>query len=260
MSRALAPHVAAAVRVLQPRQDPAREPRPRAAHVEGALAVLQAMLPGAAIMHSGAGAVPVVGQPSIQLQTLRGASLWRGTNAPQLRRVQVVQRSDETKGKPKPRAMRDYLLADCHLGDYDLPVESLLPATFHGVGIGPLDSFGPSKGSILRLHYRFGNWNVYVPWPTVWTVLGDGFCPAPNRYGYAPSAEFGNPTFQGETSVRSDLSRVEPFPYKTTSGTVYTPEVEFIFGEEISTTTLRRLRDLAKQDGVAKAVQAILKR
>lgn len=108
--------------------------------------------------------------------------------------------------------------------------EEALAAPTYGAVPSSGDYFSPSKGSLARIQYTFGNWTVLVPWPTVWLLRGKGSCPAPNRYGFAPSAEFGVPTFHGETALRTDLARVAPFAYPTLEAGLYTPEVDFVHG------------------------------
>jgi hypothetical protein len=153
-------------------------------------------------------------------------------------------------------SIKDFLYADCHmLHSGSPPVEAL---TFNGIQGAIFDLF-TGKGSILKIQYRFGNWNVFVPWPTVWCLLGGDYYPLPNRYGFAPSAEFGNPTFNGETSTRTDLKRVQPFVYAVKKGK-YTPEVDFIFDEPISPSVFRQLASEAKKNGVKQAVEKLLKR
>ena len=56
----------------------------------------------------------------------------------------------------------------------------------------------------------------------------------PNRYGFAPSAEFGTPTFQGETPVNDKIGTVDPFPYRTikSKDSDFTPKAPFVFGKK----------------------------
>ena len=135
---------------------------------------------------------------------------------------------------PKPRPLADYLYVDGHMGDYPAPSERAELCKGATIKAAPGDYFGASKGSLARIHYVFGNWNVLVPWPFVWLARGEKYIPAPNRYGFAPSAEFGVPSFVGETVLRTDLGRVAPFAYPTLGAGTYTPELDFIHGEAIT--------------------------
>ncbi|NVJ20014.1 MULTISPECIES: hypothetical protein [Myxococcus] len=135
---------------------------------------------------------------------------------------------------PRPRHILDYLLVDGHMGDYSPPPVDALACRGANITLPQGDYFTPARGSLARVHYTFGNWNVFVPWPTVWLLRGQAYCPAPNRYGFAPSAEFGVPTFSGETSLRTDLVRVAPFAYPTMGAGLYTPEVDFVHGVPVT--------------------------
>lgn len=210
--------------------------------------------------------------PTVQRATAPGGMRLPAPPIPQGRqavRGAVVQCNgtstvNEEEGNPgfwytrEVRTLKEYLYVDCHMGDYDPPDEKPMP--FKSCNGAALDQFGGSKGSIVRIHYVFGNWNVYVPWPTVWILLGQEYYPAPNRFGFVPSAEFGNPTFSGETSIRTDLSRISPFTYKVLKGGSYTPEVDFIYGEAMGGMTVASMSKEAKLNGEKAAVLKYLKR
>ncbi|MCP3104112.1 hypothetical protein LZ198_35105 [Myxococcus sp. K15C18031901] len=143
---------------------------------------------------------------------------------------------------PRPRPILDYLLVDGHLGNYGPPpVEALAFVKVEGLIASPGDYLPPFNGCLLRVQYKFGPWNVFVPWPAVWLIRGSDYAPAKNRYGFAPSAEFGVPTFSGETAPKLGMGTVAPFAYLTVGGHMYTPEVPFIFGEAISGFTYRSI-------------------
>lgn len=243
---------------ISPFRAPASTRPPLAPHVAKALGIS----PGSNLQP--ASAHPQ--RPAVQRAAAPGGLRLPGARGRQAVRGAVVQCNgtvNEEEGNPgfwytgETRTIKEYLYADVHMGDYGDP--SHQPEVFKGCQGTLVDHF-QSKGSIIRIQYRFGNWNVFVPWPTVWMLLGQDYYPAPNRYGFVPSAEFGNPSFMGETMIREDLTRVTPFAYKALNGTTYTPEVDFIFGEAISSSQRLQLFKEAKTIGVKAAVQKVLNR
>jgi hypothetical protein len=146
----------------------------------------------------------------------------------------IVPRASPPVPPPRPRPIRDYLYVDGHMPQYPAPLEVAQPYHDAKVTPSPGDYYSASKGSLVRIQYRFGNWTVLVPWPAVWILRGDDYLPARNRYGFAPSAEFGVPTFHGETVFRTDLNTVQPFAYQTLGAGLYRPEVDFVHGEAVT--------------------------
>ncbi|WP_143097280.1 hypothetical protein [Myxococcus fulvus] len=73
---------------------------------------------------------------------------------------------------PRPRSIRDYLFVDGHMGAYPPPPVAPLPYRDATILMSPGDYYSPSKGSLARIQYTFGNWTVLVPWPTVWLLRG----------------------------------------------------------------------------------------
>jgi|GEM_PF-3715000 len=153
--------------------------------------------------------------------------------------------------RPRPRPILDYLLVDGHMGVYSPPPVEALPCREASITLPQADYFTSARGSLARVHYLFGNWNVFVPWPAVWLLRGQDYCPAPNRYGFAPSAEFGVPTFQGETALRTDLARVAPFAYQTMGAGLYLPEVDFVHGVAVTANKFARVARAVREEGLS---------
>lgn len=128
------------------------------------------------------------------------------------------------------------------MGDHGPPpVEAQPYKGLTGFAPTPGDSFAPINGSLFLITYKFGPWNVIIPWPALWLIRGEAVVPSKNRDGFVPSAEFGVPTFNGETTPRLDLGTVAPFAYPTLGAGLYTPEVPFIFGETLTGMTYRSI-------------------
>jgi hypothetical protein len=139
---------------------------------------------------------------------------------------------DEATGTQHSANLNDYLLVDCHLR-----YPTLRPDLEEGrgalTGRPGARHTGEANGSLMQVEYQFGPWKVLIYWPTRWLFRGTKYAPATNRFGLAPAGEFGVSDWTGGSSIRP-LTKVEPFPYQTVGGNMYTPESAFVYGEKIS--------------------------
>jgi hypothetical protein len=140
------------------------------------------------------------------------------------------------------KLQNDLFLVDGHITVSSVQPPDSMPAWNCTTTIAPIYKPAALTRAVYGM-YGFPNINVY--WPIAWLV--ECGAPAPNQYGWLPSAEFGIPVFNGDPLINKDITVREPFQYKNTEGKMVTPSLPYNSKDTFSVSPSVRRKEVEQR-------------